>query len=296
MWKSDATTEMNPVFFSFSPEGWVTLMGHSADALPQEFEMITEVNYKLDKPSAPKSIEFTAARGNDAFQRGITLMEITEYSDDSFTTLDPASGHKTRWDRVQTHLYFLTFAARSGPPSAGGPALAMLTVMDGRKTEIEALGVQLTKDDAGKILPVFEPVPAELYNQLTEEGDKEKKSNKDENVFLRLELSQAEFETTRNIFRVWDKYVKDRALPHPDPYINATEFLKKVAESLNQCGEKVKLLSLSQRERDEMVSKRTLPHFLFEYIKAMRKMNDETHVSNRVFPWNWRPVIQAPGQ
>jgi hypothetical protein len=74
------------------------------------------------------------------------------------------------------------------------------------------------------------------------------------------------------------------------------EFMKRVAESLNQCDEKVKLLSLSKRERDEIVSKNNLPQFLLEYVRAMRKMNDQIHVSNRVFPWNWRPIIQAPGQ
>lgn len=296
MWKSDATTESTPVFFSFSREGWVTLLGHSADTLPQEFEVITEVGYKLDKPAAPKSIEFSAARGNDVFPRGVTSMQIAEYGDDSFTTLDPASGQRTRWERVQTHLYFLTFAARRGPPPYGGAAFAMWTVLDGRKTEAEALGVQLTKDDAGKALPSFGPTPPELYNRLTDESDKDGKGAKDENVFMRLELTEAEFETTRGIYRTWDKYVKAGKLPHDDPYLNAVELIRKSAESLSRCGEKVKLRAWTQRERDEIISKHNLPQFLLEYIKAMRKMNDEMHVSNRVFPWQWRPMIQAPGQ
>ncbi|HEX8088450.1 MAG TPA: hypothetical protein VF762_06325 [Blastocatellia bacterium] len=296
MWKSEATTESTPVFFSFSPEGWVTLLGHSADALPQEFEVITEVGYKLDKPAAPKSIEFSTARGNDVFPRGVTSMEITEYGDDSFTTLDPASGQRTRWERVQTRLYFLTFAARSGAPPYGGAAFAMWTVLDGRKTDIEALGVQLTRDDEGKTLPAFGPIPPELYNRLTEESDKDGKGAKDENVFMRLELTEAEFETTHEIYQVWDKYVKTGKLPHDDPYLSAAELISKSAESLNRCGEKVKLRSVTRRERDEIISKHNLPQFLLEYIKVMRKMNDEMHVSNRVFPWQWRPMIQAPGQ
>jgi hypothetical protein len=296
MWKSEARPDTNSVLYSFSPDGWVTLLGSSADTLPQDFEMITAVTYKLDKPAAPKRIEFIAARGNDAFQRGITSMEITEYGDDSFTTLEPATGQKTRWDRVQTHLYFLTFAARSGAMPQGGPAFAMLTVMDGRKIEIEALGVQLTKDDAGKTLPVFGPIPAELYDQLTEESDKDKKTTKDENVFVRLELTQAEFETTHDIFQTWNKYVKAGKLPFGDPYMNGMEFIKKAAESLNQCSEKVKLRSLTQRERDEIVAKKDLPQFLLEYVRVMRKKNDELHVNNRMFPWQWRPMIQVSGQ
>lgn len=291
MWKSDATPEPNSIFFNFSPEGWVTLLGPSADTLPQDFEMIAEVNYKLDKPTAPKSIEFTATRGNDAFPRGVTLMEITEYSDNSFTTLDHASGQQARWVRVQTHLYFLTFAARPGPLPQGGPAFVMWTVLDGRKTEVEALGIQLTRDDAGKTIPAFGPIPAELYNHLTDESDKDKKGVKEENVFMRLELTEAEFETTHKIYQTWDGYVKMGKLPYDNQYLNGMEFIRKSAESLNQCGEKLKLLSLTERERDEILSKHAIPQFLFEYIRVMRKKNDEIHINNRVFPWQWRPMI-----
>jgi hypothetical protein len=296
MWKSDAMSESNSIIYSFAPNGWVTLLGPTPDTLPDDFEMITEVSYSLDKPAAPKQIEFTAARGNDTFQKGITSMEITDYSDNSFTTLDPASGQKTRWERVQTRLYFLTFAARNATPPLGGPALAMWTVLDGRKTEIEALGVQLNKDDAGKAIPVFGPIEAELYNQLTVESDKDKKGEKDENVFVRIELTQAEFEATHNIYQAWDKYVKTHALPNSDPYVNALDFLKRVAESFDQCGEKVKLQSLTQRERDETVSKHNPPRRPLEYIRAMRKKNDELHVNNRSFPWGWRPMLQLQGQ
>jgi hypothetical protein len=294
-WKSDATPEGSPMIFSFSPEGHVTLFTPSADALPQDFEVLTSVAYKLDKPAAPKRLDFTASRGNDIFQRGVTSLKIIEYGDNNFTTLDRASGHKARWERLQTHVYFLTFAARTGPLPQDAHAFAMWTLMDGRKTDIDALGVQMTKDDAGKILPVFGAIPAEIYEKLTE-ADKDKKSDKDDNVFMRLELTEAEFETTRDLYQVWDKYVKTRALPNEDPYLNAMEFMKKVAASLNQCDEKVKLLSLGQRARDEIVPKNNLPQLLLEYVKAMRKMNDDIHVSNRVFPWNWRPMIQAPGQ
>jgi hypothetical protein len=191
-WKSDATPEGTPIIFSFSPEGHVTLFTPSSDALPQDFEVITSVTYKLDKPAAPKQIEFMAGRGNDIFQRGITWLKIIEQGDNNFTTLDPATGQKARWERLQTHLYFLTFAVRSGPLPQDVHAFAMWTSMDGRKTEIDALGVQMTKDDAGKTLPVFGPIPAEVYEKLSE-ADKDKKSDKDENVFMRLELTEAEF-------------------------------------------------------------------------------------------------------
>jgi hypothetical protein len=294
IWRSDVTTESTPIYFDFSPEGHVTLLGHSADTLPQDFEVITSVSYKLDKPAEPKSIEFTAHRGNDVFPPGVTSLKVTEYSDNSFTTLDPVSKQQTRWVREQTHLYFLTFAVRSGQLPLEGHAFVMWTVLDGRKTETEALGVQPIKDEAGKIQQVFGPVPPEIYNQVAEDGDKDKKSNKDESVFMRLELNEAEFQISHDLYQTWDRYAKARSLPNADPYMNAVEFLKRVAESLNQCEEKVKLLALSQRE--EIISKNNLPQFLLEYVKVMRKKNDELHVSNRVFPWGWRPALQLRGQ
>ena len=52
-------------------------------------------------------------------------MEIVQYSDDSFTTLDTESGSQLRWDRVQTRRYFLTFAVRSGKAQPDGAAFAM---------------------------------------------------------------------------------------------------------------------------------------------------------------------------
>jgi hypothetical protein len=295
LWRSDVTTQSNPIYFDFSPEGHVTLLGHSPGTLPQDFETITSVNYKLNKPHAPKKIEFITMRGNDIFQPGMTLLDVIEYSDDSFTTREPATGQQTRWVRERTHRYFLTLAARTGPLPHGGPAFAMWTRLDGRKSEIEALGIQLTTD-AGKTVPEFGPIPAELYDQIIEENEKEKKNNKEEIVIMRFELTQAEYEATHKIYEIWDKYVKSHKLPDADPYRNVLELLREAVEGLNQCGEKVKLYRLSQRERDEIVSKNKPPQQPLEYIRMTRKQNNELHVTDAMFPWGWRPLIQLPGQ
>ena len=294
LWRPDTASETSNIFFSFSPDGHLTLLEYSSDKLPQDFEVMTSVNYKLFKPAAPKRIEFTALRGNDFFLQGITWWNITEYGDDSFTTLDPLSQQRTRWVREQTHRYFLTLAARAGAQTQARPAFAMWTVMDGRNTEIEALGVQPTGDDASQKPPVFGPIPASLYNQIIEENEKEKKSKKDEIVIMRFELTEAEFEKTHKVYETWDEYVKSRKLPETDPHRNAMELLKQTVEGLNQCGEKIKLHKLTQRERDEIVSKYRLPQQPLEYIRMTRKSNDEMHVTDAMFPWVWRPLIQTP--
>jgi len=283
MWRSEATSETNPVFYGFGRDGLVTVYGHVPDALPQDFEMMASVGYKLDDPAAPKRIQFTARRGSDLFRSGTTSMEIVEYGDNGFTTLDAESGSRLRWDRVQTRLYFLTFAARIGAAQPDGAAFAMWTKLDGRKTEIEALGAYLAKDVKGKTGPVFGPIPAQLYNEFTTES--EKKSD----VMIRLELTEAEFERSHKVFETWEKYSQDRTLPHRDPYLNGREFLTGVAENLNQCDEKLKLHTIDGATATQSPNQQTL-----EYVRMMRKKNEDLHVTDGNFPADWRPTL-LPG-
>ena len=280
MWRSEATSQTNPVFYGFGHDGRITVFGHVPDVMPQEFEMMASVGYKLDNPAAPRRIEFTATRGTDMFREGKTSMEIVQYSDDSFTTLDTESGSQLRWDRVQTRRYFLTFAVRSGQAQPDGAAFAMWTKLDGRKTEIEALGVHLAMDSKGKTGPVFGLIPAQLYNEFATESDK--KSDE----MMRLEMTEAEFERSYKVFKTWEKYAQDRALPHRDPYLNGMEFLKSAAESLNQCDEKLKLYTIDGVAAAQNPHQQTL-----EYVRVMKKKNDGWHVPDREFPTDWRPTV-----
>jgi hypothetical protein len=301
LWRSDFTNASTPVLFNFMPEGGVTLLEFSAEALPQDFNVITAVGYKLDNPSSPRKIEFTAGRGNDAFPKGVTSLEIAWYSDDSFTTIDRKTGQQTEWVREQTRRYFLTFAARRSTGSDGGPAFAMLTTLDGRQTKIEALGIQVTQDTKGKTMPVFGPIPAELYESVREERDEEKKSDankkaeKNRTEIMRLELTVAEHEKIHKLFEDWGKYVKNRSLPHSDPHLNVAEFFNKLAEPLNQCGEKLKL-DKPNRATDGLATKDNLHHQPLEFIRIVRKKNDELHIPDASFPWGWQPLLQLPGQ
>jgi hypothetical protein len=280
MWRSEATSETNPVFYGFGHDGRITIFGHVPGVLPQEFEMMASVGYKLDNPAAPKRIEFTATHGSDLFRTGKTSMEIVQYSDDSFTTLDTESGSQLRWDRVQTRRYFLTFAARSGQAQPGGAAFAMWTKLDGRKTEVEALGVHLAKDGKGKTGPVFGPIPAQLYNEFAAESDQ----NSD--VMMRMELTEAEFERSYKVFEAWTEFARVAKLPHKDPYLNGMEFLKSAAENLNQCDEKLKL-----HTTDGAAAARNPHQQTLEYIRMIRKKNDDLHVTDRDFPTDWRPTL-----
>jgi hypothetical protein len=294
LWKSDVTTQSNPVFFSFSANGWVTLLGFSADKLPQDFEMITEVTYQLDNPGRPKQIEFRASRGNDAFLPGITLLKIIEYGEQSFTTLDEGSEQKTRWLREQTHRYFLTFIARNSTPAQDGISYILWTMLDGRKAKTEALGYRIFKDEAGKAVPVFGQIPEEVYERITEENEKDRKDKKEETVMMRFELTQTEFGSTRKLFEIWEQQLKTNTLPFSSPYQNQLEFLSHAIGGLQPCGAKTKLHRPTQRERDEIISTQQLSQQPFEFIKRLRQKNTELHVDDTIFPWGWRPALQVP--
>jgi hypothetical protein len=287
MWKSEAMNdEINPTFFLFLPDGWVRVMGQTANALPEEFEIVAEVRYKTDKSDKPKYIEFTSEHGNDAFGQGITMMDIAEFSEDSFTTVD-TNGQKSRWDRIQTHRYFLTFAARSVSAQQGGPAFAMVTTLDGRREKVEAIGVEQTKDETGKVTSEFRLISDKLYEQFKWESDKES------DVMMRVEVSRTEYERIHELFDTWTKLIKDKKLLHDDPYMNVMDFLPKVVERLNVCGEKIKPPQTDKPAANETVSKQILPLLPLEYIRAMRKKNDARHIMNSMFPTGWTPM-QSP--
>jgi hypothetical protein len=84
--------------------------------------------------------------------------------------------------------------------------------------------------------------------------------------------------------------VRDKTLLYDDPYLNAMEFLRRAAESLNQCGEKIQLHKLNWHQHDQIVTKHNIPQHPLEYIRLMRKKNDQLHVTDERFPKGWRPA------
>jgi hypothetical protein len=302
-WKSESATT-NPILFRFASDGTVTLLSPSTGIPDADFETLAAVKYKLDKPAAPTRLDIIALRGNEVFGRGTTSMQIAGYDDDSFTTIHARDGRRATWVRAKANRYFLTFAARGVKitgysddssttihPRDGrqtqttysGPAFAMWTKMDGRTTEVETLGLYLNTDSTGGTVPVVGAIPAALYKEFANE------SSKDSDVMMRLELTEAEFERTHKVFKTWDKRVREKTLLYDDPYLNAMEFLRRAAESLNLCGEKIQLHKLTWLENDQIVTKHNIPQHPLEYIRVMRKKNDKLHVTDERFPKDWRP-------
>jgi hypothetical protein len=267
-------------------------MGHTPNALPQDFEQMDSVYYKLDNPSNPKELQISAPKGNDFFVRGVTSLRVIGISEDRFTTRNIQTGAETTWTRETTHRYFLAFVAKTGTPPQGGPAFVMWTMMDGRETRVEPLGVHVADDENGKPQPVFGPIPQHLYDQIREPNEEEKKRGQQETVIMRFELTGRDFKKTYKVFEAWDKLVKERNLPASDHSINVMNLIEQAANSLEPCGENIKLQKLDRIATDEITAKYKPSQRPLEYIRVMRQRNMEIHVPDRFFPWAWRPTVQ----
>jgi hypothetical protein len=224
------------------------------------------LNYsdKDDYPSGPDAISFTTTATDAVFAEGTTSMQITGYDGSSFTAVKPGSG-PTRWIRVDSHRYFIVFAARLGTfYDRSGPAFPMLIKTDGRETEVEAVGVY---SDKGK--RAFGPVPPEAYNEFMKEP------GSDSDVMLRLEITSAQYERGLKILRAWERRVREGTLFYPKKgSLDNVLLVKQVAESLAQCGEKIKLYNLNYVYDDDWISNRFGSPFIpFNYFKELRRLN-----------------------
>lgn len=283
IWKPEITTESSPVFLSFAPDGWVSLLGGSAETRAQDFEVIAQVGYRVDGSSKPARVEFRAARGNDVFPPGASSWEIVHHDDDSFGVLNSQSGETSRWMRVQTHRYFLTFAVRTGTSDREGPELAMLTKLDGRRTDYEAMGVRRASTNGGGGAAVFGTIPAALARQFAVEQDNKL------GLMLRVELNEAEYHRTHAVFEGWRQRLNERTLPADDPYRRLMQFFEALTARLNQCGEKLELTRSAEAPSAAAAGGRDSRERPAEFIRRLRTVNDLQHVADDRFPFVWEP-------
>ncbi len=272
IWKPAATTEADPILLSFSADGWISLLMGSGEARAQDFDVIGQVRYRLEDPHTPARIEFSARRGNDVFPPGATSWDIAEIGDSSFATINRESGKQSRWVRVQTHRYFLTFAAR-GTGEFAGSAFAMWTKLDGRRTELDALGVHATGDGRGGTRVEFGRVPQALSREFTTDSDR------DSDAMMRLELTEAEYRRTHDVFEIWERHARVGAFSD-DPSGHVMEFLHEAEAGVNQCSEKLRL------DDADVVASGVSP---LEFIRRMRELNRSWHVPDGAFPFVWEP-------
>jgi hypothetical protein len=258
-----------PARYRFGADGMVTTLSRTDAGDDWQERAGTPAHfYRLDDPKAPSIIEF---RGADAATlRG--SMEISQYDDGSFTTLD-ANSEPTRWVRVEPERYFIVFAAARGEVAKGGPAFAMLVRAgaDSRATT-DTFGFYLANDE-----PVVGPIPAPLSDKLTME------SRLDTQTLFRLEVTRAELARAEAVLQAWERRAREHTLLYDIPYLNSVVFLEQLAATLNRCHERIRAQKLNWNVGDPVTAAHNLPQVGFFYIRELRRQNAALHLGNAEF-------------
>ena len=260
-WRLTSTTEAQPTLVTFGADGWANVVSVTGAGGPEDFDTVAQVRYQLVPRRDPKRIEFQARRGNDLFPSGTTSWQILNYTDETFASRSStaAAGEQSLWSRLQTHRYFLTFAARDDTAT-----FVMWTTLDGRKAAYEALGVTKQGDTAR-----FGRIPDELTLAFARE------SKRPGETMMRIELSEAEYRRTHQVFEAWDGLLSRDALAANDPDRQALGLLDAAVQSVNRCGMRL-------RTGDDGGT-------AAELVRTIRRINDRRHLPDKAFPFRWKP-------
>jgi hypothetical protein len=274
-WKLSDAAQVGSPLISFTRDGWANVLSGSAAGTPGD--ILAQVRYQLQPTRDPRRIEFQARRGNDVFPAGMSSWEITAHGDESFTArrTDAVDGAQSLWSRVQTHRYFLTFAARKDSTGRAAVAFVMWTTLDGRRMELDALGRVLQGGEAR-----FGRIPHEIAREFARQGDPAR------DVMMRMELNEAEYRRTREVYRSQQRLSNQAPAPN-DPDSQTLQLIDATLQSLNQCGARI-------RTADALavaaVPTAALPRRPLELVRTLRKANDRQHVPDKAFPFVWKPA------
>jgi hypothetical protein len=275
-WKAGTGGETSTLLYRFAQDGTVIVLSGFGSGQRLDLKEIARATYQLDYPNAPKAISFTATRKAGVLAEGTTSFHITRYDDASFTSaisVGPGAG-TIRWARVEPSRYFVVLAARSGTfYDRSGPTFPMLIRVDGNQAQVDAVGIFSVRNK-----PAFGPVPAETYREFMREP------HNPSDVMLRLEITRAEYDRTSKILRAWDKRAREGDLLYPDVFMDNILLVKQITESLNLCGEKIKLYKLDWGIEDSISENNRPPNIPFKYFKELRRLNESLHVPDDKFP------------
>jgi hypothetical protein len=250
-WKATAA---EPQLLSFSSDGWANLLG--ADR-----EILAQVQYRFVPRREQRRIEFQTRRGNDLFPAGNSHWEITAYTDESFSAR--SASDESSWTRVQTHRYFLTLAGRGDTT-----LFVMWTTLDGNTPVREALGTTAQGTDVR-----FGRIPQQIAKAFVTQ------SERGDDAMLRVELSEAEYLRTHQVFVSWDNLVSRDLLAREQPKRQALLLLDATLQNMNRC-------SLRIRTVGDTTTSTLQP---LDLVGSIRKLNDRLHVPDKAFPLRWQP-------
>jgi len=270
-WRLVSPDEPQPMLVTFGADGWANVVTVTGSGRPVDFDTMAQVRFQLVPRRDPKRIEFQTTRGNDLFPAGTSSWQITSYTDESFASRrsDSEAGEQASWSRLQTHRYFLTLATRDNAAT-----FVMWTTLDGQKPAYEALGA--TKQGTAAH---FGRVPDEVVQAFARE------SKRADETMMRIELSEAEYRRTHQVFEAWSSVLSRDALAGDDADNQALALVDAAVQSVNRCGLKIRT---AQDGAAASPARRA-----GELVRALRKINDRRHVPDKLFPVRWKPPAVA---
>ena len=280
-WESTAPGQAAPNLYHFTPDGMVTVFSSSAKG--EEPRKLGSATYRLKDAQTSKVLEFRPLPGKDAFPWGAAKMEITRADRASFTVV--RSGVSTTWVKKDANRYYVVLAAHRGtPPHQGGPAFAMLIKTGDARPETETFGL-FYRDGAR----INGPIPDDLYRRFTAEPLPA------DDALLRLRISPQAYERAMKVMHNWQQRAREGTLLFPAySYLNIVVPLKDIAESLGQCGEDFHLYQLTWMVDDEIGANVPQWELAFKYVKELRQLNEQSHITSTQFQENITSRLALP--
>ena len=108
-----------------------------------------------------------------------------------------------------------------------------------------------------------------------------RESKRTDEAMMRIELSEADYRRTHQVFEAWSAVLSRAALAGDDADGQALALLDAALQSVNRCGVKI-------RTTQDGVTAAPARH-PGELVRTIRKLNDRRHVPDKLFPFRWKP-------
>ena len=279
-WEATAPGHAGPSLYRFTSDGMVIVF--SAVVKGEERQKLGRAKYLLEDAQSARTLEFKAASASGAFPWHAAKMAISQVGRASFTTVN--SGQSVTWIRKDPNQYYVVLAAHRGtPPHNGGPAFAMLIKSGEAKPEVATFGLFYRDGER-----INGPITDDLYRQFTSD------SLSADDAILRLQISSQAYESAMKVLRTWQERAREGTLLFPSySYLNVIVPMKDIAESLDQCGEDLHIYKLTWMVDDELGANVPQWELAFAYVKRLRQMNEQWHISSAKFQQNTTSRLAA---
>jgi hypothetical protein len=108
-----------------------------------------------------------------------------------------------------------------------------------------------------------------------------RESKRADEAMIRIELSEAEYRRTHQVFESWNAVLDGNVLATGDADAQTLALLDATLQSVNRC-----VLKLRTAQEGAAAAATRHPG---ELVRTIRRLNDRRHVSDKVFPAAWKP-------